>query len=39
MLPPINTAPRVVVTPNHRMNLLALHNYNFAIAMNYNVSS
>lgn len=34
--PLIPTVPRVVVTPNHKITLLLLQNYNFAV-MNCNV--
>ena len=33
-----NTVPHVVVTPNHVIISLSLHNCNFAIVMNRNVN-
>ena len=38
MLRPFSTVPRVVVTPNHKIILLLLHNYNFATVINHNVN-
>ena len=35
---PFNTAPHVVVTPNHKIILLPLHSCNFITIMNYNIS-
>lgn len=37
-LQPFNTVPNVVLTPNHKMFSLPLHNCNSATAMNYNVN-
>lgn len=36
-VPPFNTAPHMVGTPNHKIILLILHNYNFVTVMTYNV--
>jgi len=33
-----DTVPLVVVTPNHKVILLLLHNHNFAAVMNFNVN-
>ena len=38
MLRPFNAAPHVVVTPNHKIIALMLHNCNFATVMNHNVN-
>lgn len=38
-LPALNSVPCGVVTPNHKIISLLLHNYNFAIGMNHNVFS
>ena len=38
MLRPFNTVPHVVVTSNHKIISLLLHNCNFATVMNYNVN-
>ena len=38
MLCPFNTVPHVMVTPNHNIILLLLHNYNFATIMSHNVN-
>ena len=39
MLPPLNTVPHVVVTPNHKIISLLLRDYNFANVMNHNVNN
>jgi hypothetical protein len=38
MLRPFNTVRHVVVTPNHEMISLLLHNSNFVTVMNHNVN-
>jgi hypothetical protein len=38
MLGPFNTAPHVVVNPNHKIILLLLQNRNFATVMNHDVN-
>lgn len=38
MLQPFNTVPPVVVTPNHDIILLLLHNSNFDTVVNHNIS-
>lgn len=38
MLPPFNTAPQVVVTPNYKIIPFLLHNCNFDAAINYKVN-
>ena len=38
ILRPFNTVPHLVVTPNHKIILLLIHNCNFATVMNYSVN-
>ena len=38
MLRPFNTVPHVVVTSNHKIILLLLHNYSLVTAMNHNAN-
>ena len=38
MLRPFYIVPLAVLTPNHKIIFLLLHNYNFAIVMNQNVN-
>lgn len=39
MLWPFNTVPQVVLTPNHKVISLLLHNCNFATVVNRNVNT